>query len=58
MLGVSTDVGTAFPYTIIFAVLLFLSAGRYYGLDRWLSPRLGRMGFLASPADAAGNRYE
>lgn len=46
--GKSTDVGTALPYAIIFAVLLFLSAGRYYGLDRWLTPRLGRFGFLAS----------
>jgi thiosulfate dehydrogenase (quinone) large subunit len=46
--GVSTDIGTAFPYAILFAVLLFLSAGRYYGLDQWLTPRLGRLGFLAS----------
>ena len=46
--GVSTDIGTAFPYAILFAVLLFLTAGRYYGLDQWLTPRLGRLGFLAS----------
>jgi thiosulfate dehydrogenase (quinone) large subunit len=46
--GHSTDIGTAFPYAIIFVVLLFLSAGRYYGLDQWLTSRLGRMGFLAS----------
>jgi thiosulfate dehydrogenase (quinone) large subunit len=46
--GQSTDIGTAFPYAILFAVLLFLSAGRYYGLDQWLTPRLGRLGFLAS----------
>jgi uncharacterized membrane protein YphA (DoxX/SURF4 family) len=46
--GVSTDIGTAFPYAILFAVLLFLSAGRYYGLDQWLTSRLGRLGFLAS----------
>ena len=46
--GHSTDIGTAFPYAILFAVLLFLSAGRYYGLDSWLTPRLGRLGFLAS----------
>lgn len=46
--GVTTDIGTAFPYAILFAVLLFLSAGRYYGLDRWLTPRLGRLGFLAA----------
>ncbi len=48
--GHSTDIGTAFPYAILFAVLLFLSAGRYYGLDQWLTPRLGRLGFLASGA--------
>ena len=46
--GHSTDIGTAFPYAILFVVLLFLSAGRYYGLDQWLTPRLGRLGFLAS----------
>jgi thiosulfate dehydrogenase (quinone) large subunit len=46
--GHSTDIGTAFPYAILFIVLLFLSAGRYYGLDSWLTPRLGRLGFLAS----------
>ena len=48
MPGQSTDIGTALPYAILFAVLLFLSAGRYYGLDQWLTPRLGRLGFLAS----------
>jgi uncharacterized membrane protein YphA (DoxX/SURF4 family) len=46
--GHSTDIGTAFPYAILFAVLLCISAGRYYGLDQWLTPRLGRLGFLAS----------
>ncbi len=46
--GVTTDIGTAFPYAVLFAVLLFLSAGRYYGLDQWLTSRLGRLGFLAS----------
>ncbi len=46
--GVTTDIGTAFPYAILFVVLLFLAAGRYYGLDQWLTPRLGRLGFLAS----------
>ena len=46
--GVTTDIGTAFPYAILFAVLLFLAAGRYYGLDQWLTPRLGRLGFLAA----------
>ena len=46
--GESTDIGTAIIYTVVFAVLLFISAGRYYGLDQWLTPRLGRFGFLAS----------
>ena len=46
--GFTTDIGTAFPYAILFLVLLCLSAGRYYGLDQWLTPRLGRLGFLAS----------
>lgn len=46
--GFSTDIGTAFPYAILFVVLLCLSAGRYYGLDQWLTPRLGRLAFLAS----------
>ncbi|TME11416.1 MAG: hypothetical protein E6I80_05930 [Chloroflexi bacterium] len=46
--GQSTDVGTAFPYAILFAILLFLSAGRYYGVDQWLTSKLGRLGFLAS----------
>ena len=46
--GHSTDIGTAFPYALLFVLLLFLSAGRYYGLDAWLTPRLGRFGFLAT----------
>lgn len=46
--GHTTDIGAGFPYAILFAVLLCLSAGRYYGLDQWLTPRLGRLGFLAS----------
>lgn len=46
--GQSTDIGTAFPYAIVFAILLCISAGRYYGLDSWLTARLGRLGFLAS----------
>jgi len=46
--GQTTDIGTAFPYALLFVVLLLLSAGCYYGLDSWLTPRLGRLGFLAS----------
>ncbi len=54
--GQSTDIGTAFPYAILFALLLFLSAGRYYGLDQWLTPRLGRLGFLASGSFRRGRK--
>jgi len=46
--GQSTDIGTAFPYAVLFALLLCVSAGRYYGVDQWLTSRLGRLGFLAS----------
>jgi nitrite reductase (NO-forming) len=46
--GHSTDIGTAFAYAVLFAVLLCLSAGRYYGVDQWLTPVLGRLSFLAS----------
>ena len=46
--GQSTDIGTAFPYAVIFALLLCVSAGHYYGVDQWLTSRLGRLGFLAS----------
>ncbi len=52
--GSSTDIGTAFPYAILFVVLLCLAAGRYYGLDQWLTPRLGRWGFLASSSIKRG----
>jgi thiosulfate dehydrogenase (quinone) large subunit len=46
--GDSTDVGTALPYALLFGVLLAIAAGRYYSVDQWLTPRLGRLGFLAS----------
>ncbi len=46
--GESTDVGTALPYAIIFIVLLAIAAGRYYSVDQWLTPRLGRLGILAA----------
>ncbi|HZR43651.1 MAG TPA: DoxX family membrane protein [Ktedonobacteraceae bacterium] len=47
-LGSSTDVGTALPYAIIFAILLAIAAGRYYSVDQWLTLRLGRFGILAA----------
>ena len=46
--GQTVDVGTALPYAILCAVLLCVSAGQYYGLDRRLARRLGRFSFLAS----------
>jgi thiosulfate dehydrogenase (quinone) large subunit len=46
--GQSTDVGTALPYAILFGVLLCISAGRYFAVDQWLTPKLGRWGLLAS----------
>lgn len=46
--GDSTDIGTAIIYAVVFAILLLISASRYYGLDQRLTPRLGRFGFLAS----------
>jgi len=47
-LGHSTDTGTAFPYLLLCTLLLLLSAGRYLGIDSVLTPKLGRLGFLAS----------
>lgn len=46
--GKSTDIGTGFPYMLLSALLLVLQAGLYFGLDRALTARLGRYGFLAS----------
>jgi thiosulfate dehydrogenase (quinone) large subunit len=47
-LGESTDVGTALVYALLSGVLLAIAAGRYYSIDQWLTPRLGRFGFLAA----------
>ena len=46
--GKSTDIGTALVYALVAGTLLAIAAGRYYGVDRWLSPRLGRLSILAS----------
>ncbi len=54
--GQSTDIGTALPYAMLFALLLMTSAGRYYGLDAWLTPRLGRLSFLAAGVFGQGSR--
>jgi nitrite reductase (NO-forming) len=55
--GQSTDIGTALPYALLFGVFLVVSAGRYYGLDQWLTLRLGRLGFLASGTLAPRETY-
>ncbi len=45
----SVDIGAAIIYVFVFAGLYFANAGRDVGIDRWLTPRLGCFGFLASP---------
>lgn len=40
--GHSTDIGTAFPYAILCALLLCVRAGNYYGIDHLLASRLKR----------------
>ncbi len=44
----STDIGAAIIYVLVFAGLFLSSAGLYLGLDRRLTPALGRLGILAS----------
>jgi thiosulfate dehydrogenase (quinone) large subunit len=44
----STDIGAAIIYAMVFVGLFLSSAGLYYGLDRRLTPKLGRLGVLAS----------
>lgn len=46
--GKSTDIGTSIMYVIVAAILLAVAAGRYYAVDQWLTPRLGRLGILAA----------
>jgi uncharacterized membrane protein YphA (DoxX/SURF4 family) len=46
--GKSTDIGTSIMYVIIAAILLAIAAGRYYSVDQWLTPKLGRLGVLAA----------
>jgi thiosulfate dehydrogenase (quinone) large subunit len=40
--GQSTDIGTAFPYVILCALLLCVRAGSYYGIDNLLASTLKR----------------
>jgi uncharacterized membrane protein YphA (DoxX/SURF4 family) len=44
----STDIGAAVIYVLVFAGLFLAQAGLYLGLDRRLTPALGRLGLLAS----------
>lgn len=44
----STDIGAAIIYVLVFAGLYLTSSGLYMGLDRRLTPLLGRWGLLAS----------
>ena len=44
----STDIGSAVIYALVFAGLFLGQAGLHLGLDRRLTPALGRLGFLAS----------
>lgn len=44
----STDIGAAIIYVLVFAGLFLSAAGLSLGLDRRLTPRLGRWGVLAS----------
>src|SRR6266700_2023935 len=44
----STDIGAAIIYVLVFAGLFLSSAGLYYGVDRRLTPLLGRFSWLAS----------
>ena len=55
----STDIGSAVIYALVFAGLFLANAGLAWGLDAWLTPALGRFGFLASgslPQGAPGTR--
>ena len=44
----SADIGSAIIHVVVFVGLVLSQSGLYLGLDRWLTPALGRFGFLAS----------
>jgi thiosulfate dehydrogenase (quinone) large subunit len=44
----STDIGTAIIYAFVFVALFLSQSGLQFGLDRRLTPLLGRWGWLAS----------
>lgn len=50
----TVDIGAAIIYVLVLAALFLTRAGLSWGVDRWLTPRLGRLGFLAAgPLPAA-----
>lgn len=44
----SADIGAAVIYVLVFAALILTGAGLYYGLDRRITPLLGKWSFLAA----------
>ena len=44
----SSDIGAAVIYPLVFTGLFLANAGLVWGLDSWLTPKLGRFGWLAS----------
>ncbi len=44
----STDIGAAIIYALVFVGLFLANAGMYYGVDQWLTEKLGPLSFLAS----------
>ena len=44
----SADIGSAIIYALVFTGLFLSNAGLVWGLDSWLTPKLGRFGWLAS----------
>ncbi len=44
----SADIGSAVIYALVSVGLFLSNAGLVFGLDQWLTPRLGQAGFLAS----------
>jgi nitrite reductase (NO-forming) len=44
----SADIGAAIIYALVFVGLFLANAGWYYGVDQWLTRKLGPLGFLAS----------
>jgi uncharacterized membrane protein YphA (DoxX/SURF4 family) len=51
----STDIGAAIIYVLVFVGLFLANAGMYYGVDQWLTDKLGALSFLAS---ARGKHHE